>query len=663
MRLWLTGICMVMISLTARAQDILSDPAPTEAAAYARTLARQHVRSGATSALDAQFYDLNFRLQFDPSPYLYAHVRVRGVIRGTSVDTLKLDLSTALQVDSVLAADGQTLLPFVHQRDILHIPLSQMHVPGDTVDVTIFYQGLPRQEGFGAFVFTKNAIGEPVAWTLSEPYGAHEWWPCRDHPSDKADSVRIRVTVPADMRVGSNGLLVEEVHTDSTATYTWLERYPIVSYLVSLAVARYDTLYQVYHRPDSLVRQWGPLHLPVLHYVYPYVSENGRRAWKEVVDMLPAYEYWFTGYPFEGEKYGHAQFTWGGGMEHQTMSSMGGFSDILVAHELAHMWFGDLITLRRWSHIWLNEGFATYASYLQFLTRGDSANWELYRDLMLQRARQARGSLIVQDTLSIGELFDGNRTYQKGAAVLHMLRGVVGDSTFRAILHAYVQDPDLRFGTAETADFQRVVEQVTGEDFDYFFRQWVYGSGYPVYRVTVSYADTVGGVVAHLTVEQEQSEPVFRMPLTLAFKLSYGIERVRVWSTERVQAYRFLLHERPETLVVDPDRFVLRNEPVEVIVTEREADIFPDGVGLLALYPHPAGKVLYLRARLPGATSARVRVYDLLGREVLTHPVTIRSQGRISQTLSLRGWAEGLYILVLETPGARYERLFVKLSD
>ncbi len=346
------------------------------------------------------------------------------------------------------------------------------------------------------------------------------------------------------------------------------------------------------------------------------------------------------------------------------MSSMGGFSTVLVAHELAHMWFGDLITLRTWPHIWLNEGFATYASYLQFLTRGDSTNWVLYRDLMLQRARQAQGSLIVQDTLSIGELFNGNRTYQKGAAVLHMLRGIVGDSTFRAILHAYVQDPELRYGTAETADFQRVVERVTGEDFGYFFQQWVYGSGYPVYRVAVSYADSAAGYRAAVTIEQIQKEPVFRMPLTLEFRMSYGTERVRVWNTERVQTYTFFFHELPETLLVDPDRFVLRNDPVEVVVTARVPGIPRHQPGIVALYPLPAHRQLVVKAYVPGVPSATVTVYDVVGRERWKQRIPVPVGGRLVSTLSLHGWAEGVYILVLDTPGARrYYHPFLKLSD
>jgi len=615
-------------------------------------------RSEATPAFDAQYYHLY--LEVNPGrQYVEGRTRIVGQVKGQPIAVLTLDFSDALQVDSVYTSNVQ--LPFVHQQDTLSITLGSTYTPGEIIDLFVAYHGRPAQSGFGSFTFDTNAQGDSVVWTLSEPYGAREWWPCKDHPSDKADSVRITVTVPESMQVGSNGVLIERSTSLQQATYTWFERYPIATYLVSIAAAPYDVFEQTYTRPDSLAAVFGSRTLPVVHFVYPYVSENRRNGWREVVEILPVYEYWFGAYPFEEEKYGHAQFTWGGGMEHQTLSSMGGFSDILVAHELAHMWFGDLITLRYWPHIWLNEGFATYASYLQYDTRGDSASWTLYRNLMLTRARRAVGFLVTQDTLNIGNLFNGDRTYQKGAAVLHMLRGIVGDSLFKAIMQAYTSAPELKYGTATTEDFKRVVEAVTGQDFEYFFQQWVYGSGYPEYEVQWYAVAQEDGYLATVMINQLQDGTVFRMPITLEWKTEVGPVRVQVLNEHREQAYSFLLQARPIDLVFDPEYFLLRNDPVQVIPVHVPEEQQPAETHLIGIYPNPAIKEVTVAAWIQKPAPLRLQVFDVLGQTVFEAGYRLDNAGYWQSTLPAASWASGLYFIRLQVGGKEVVGSLVKL--
>ena len=278
-------------------------------------------------------------------------------------------------------ADGAPLA-FTHGGYVLAIDLPATVPAGEVLAVEVDYEGTPSSAGFGAFE-ARLLDGQPVAWTLSEPYFAREWWPCKDHPSDKADSTRVTVTVPEGLRVGSNGLLESEITEAGRTTYTWFERYPITTYLVSIAVGPYAVFEQTYVRPDSLVALYGPLELPILHYKYVDPRQTSLPSgWAEALEMMPVFESWFGPYPFPLEKYGHAEFGWGGGMEHQTMSSMGGFNTSLVAHELAHMWFGDLITMNSWPHLWLTEGFASYSELLYFesqAARGPGArSWISY---------------------------------------------------------------------------------------------------------------------------------------------------------------------------------------------------------------------------------------------------------------------------------------------
>lgn len=619
--------------------------------------------SAASAGLDATFYHLDLDVRFQPN-YLYGRTRVEGRAGGAPLTSLALDFSSNMQVDSVRALDG-TPLSYTHALDRLDVALPDAVAAGAPVALEVFYQGLPVQDlYFGTFVFG-TVDGDPYVWTLSEPYGAREWWPSRDHPSDKADSVRVTVTVPAGLRVGSNGLLVDErTNGDGTATYEWFSGYPIATYLVSLAAGRYDVYEQTYDRPDTLAVQMGPLELPLLHYAYEgtaaYEGTSVYSGWKRVVDVLPVLESWFGPYPFPEEKYGHAHVTFGGGMEHQTMSSMGGSDVGLVTHELAHQWFGDLITMRTWPHLWLNEGFATYAELLYWSARADRypGIYERVFDRYYDRARTVGGTLLVQgrDTASVETLFDGARVYARGGIVLHMLRGVVGDDAFRQILHAYTADPAVRYGTAVTADVQRIAETVSGRDLDAFFRQWVTeGTGHPAYAVSWSSAPGEDRYQVRVRVEQTQEAPqsnvpVFEMPVTLVVETTAGPRRFTVTNDRRIQSYAFDVEAEPTAVLFDPDRLILHNEPAVVLAGDA-APVLPARPALTAVYPNPAAGILHADVALALPGPVRLALYDALGRRA--HLVADRAlpAGMHTFRTTLPPLPRGTYFLRLETTG------------
>ena len=486
------------------------------------------------------------------------------------------------------------------------------------------------------------------------------WWPSKDHPSDKADSVRVSVTVPEPMRVGSNGLLQRETaNGDGTTTYEWFSRYPISTYLVAFAAGVYDVYEQTYTRPDSLAAVMGPLRMPVVHYAYPnsnvFEGSPPQSGWRLVTDMLPVFEHWFGPYPFAAEKYGHMEFTWGGGMEHQTMSSMGGNSAGLVAHELAHQWYGDLVTLRYWPHLWLNEGFATYGELLYYESRpGDYAGTRrAVFDLYYRRARNAPGTLLVQgaDTLSVNTLFAGERVYAKGGIVLHMLRGVVGDDAFRRTLRAYAGAH--AYGTATTADLQRVAEAEAGVDLAAFFRQWVTeGTGHPSYDVRWGYAAEQDGFRVTVTLEQTQEAPesnvaVFEMPVTFAVETAGGEERFTVHNDARVQTYTFDVAARPLAVDFDPDRWILRNDPVVTTGHEHLPEL-PAEATVVSAYPNPVRDVLRAEVALPAPATVRLALYDALGRRVLLLADAPLPAGLHPFAVSVAGLPAGAYFLRLE---------------
>ncbi len=320
-----------------------------------------------------------FRLELEPAAkILKGAVTLHGSVLQDPMDQIELDLGSHMIVDSILQTNAH--LAYTHSADLIKINLPEALPAGSSFSVTVYYHGDPEGGSYGAFNWDVHGPElVPVIWTLSEPYGAPSWWPCKDDPSDKADSVRLDVTVPENLVVASNGLLhgVTET-TPGLKTYTWITRYPISTYLVSLAVTDYVQFEDAY---DS-----GDHSMPLVYFVYPELYQKAVEDFSVTKDMLIFYSQIFGEYPFVDEKYGMAVFPWGGGMEHQTLTSYGAGLvrgdhryDYLNAHELAHQWFGDQITMRYWSHIWLNEGFASYAEALWFENLGgEQAYHSLY---------------------------------------------------------------------------------------------------------------------------------------------------------------------------------------------------------------------------------------------------------------------------------------------
>ncbi len=443
--------------------------------------------------IDVKYYKLNIAITTSPN-YLRGVVTMRAQSVVANLTTVTLDLMNPLTVDSVKT--GNTSLLFTQQPTTLTITLDRSYGSGEMVTTDIYYRGVPGSSGFGSFTFSSH-LGTPWVYTLSEPYGAKDWWPCKDHPSDKADSVDIWVTVDSTFKVGSEGKLVAVINNgNGTSTYQWAERYPISTYLVSMAITNFAefTNWFRYTPTDSM---------PVLNYVLPEHLTSAQTNLPRTIDMLSIYSSRYGLYPFINEKYGHSEFGWGGGMEHQTMTSLNGFSESLVAHELAHMWYGDMITCANWPNIWLNEGFATYSVAVYYEGKYGFSNYTTYINSQMSSARNAVGTIHVQDTSNTGTLFNGNLVYAKGACVLHMLRHVLGDSTFFRSMRSYAFDPRFRFGVATTENFREVCETVSGDSLGYFFNEWIYGEKYPRYSYSWrAIADTDGGYVVPIRIQQ-----------------------------------------------------------------------------------------------------------------------------------------------------------------
>ena len=639
-------------------EPVIGDGAKDCSAAKAALSAAPHplALSAASTNIDIHYYHLNLTLPM-VAPTLSGTVRIEGTVTGTTMSTLVLDLASSMTVDSVKLPNG-TPLNFTHPGAVLNITLSAPVAPGGSVAVDVTYNGSPQSGGFGYFVFGTRA-GDPFAWSLSEPYGAREWWPCKDHPSDKADSVRVTVTVPSVNRVGSQGLLVSETTNGANKTYDWVSHYPISNYLVSIAAGQYVRHITNYTRPAPLAALYGPLTMPLDHLVYDDGSTALFTGWDTASDMIGVFEDWYGPYPFADEKYGHAECTFGGGMEHQTMSSMGGSSISLTSHELGHQWFGDGISPKQWKHLWLNEGFATYSALLYFQQRAATypGTYETQLASAYTNAQGANGTLVLEDTVSVGNMFAQSRVYSKGAMVLYMLRWIVGDTVFQNIMQSYSSDPAVQYGVAETSDFKRVVEQVTGQDFDAFFAQWVEtGTGYPIYAACSTWQPIIGGYRVRLTLRQSQTGlfsnvSAFQMPVHVVVHTTGGDVSLIVQNTQRVQNFDFEVANQPTSVEVDPGKRILRADTITSGACDATAaGPLPLRTDIVGIYPNPASRLFTVEYVSGEKGDVELGVYDVAGRRVLAKSVTHSQAEGANEFFDGSALPAGVYFVRLRPP-------------
>lgn len=390
---------------------------------------------------------------------------------------IEFDLHSSMLVDSVVQSNQK--ISFLQKDNKIVIQLATTLQKEQVDSVTVFYEGEPSNTGFGAFSKTMHG-NIPNIWTLSEPYGAMKWWPCKQSLTDKIDSIDIIVTSPNSFRTASIGILVSETISNEMRKMHWKHRFPIATYLVAISVTNYSSYSDYLELEDG--RQ-----IEILNYVYPEDLLSAKEQTPITTEIMKLFNELIGEYPFANEKYGHAQFGWGGGMEHQTMSFMANFSFGLVSHELAHQWFGDYITLGSWQDIWLNEGFATYLTGLSYEHLLEGVWWPRWKKLNVEQIiSQPGGSVFVEDTTNIHRIFDSRLSYSKGAHLLHMLRWIVGDENFYLGMQNYFNDPEIANSFARNHQFVKHMENVADTSLTEFFDDWYYGEGFPIYTAQFS---------------------------------------------------------------------------------------------------------------------------------------------------------------------------------
>jgi len=603
-------ILTVVIFLTAifYAQDDYKPWIKGERERHSRQIQLSKVQYPGDSKIDITYYGLDLTVTTNPN-YLSGNVTIGVRVDTLSINSCFLDLQNALSVNSLLLNGSPAV--YSHTNHKLNVTLDRTYIEGEDFTLKVFYQGVPGTSGFGSFMFGTHA-GTPIIWTLSEPYGAPDWFPCKDTPADKADSSDVWITVADNFVAVSNGTLEYVTNNgNGTKTYYWKNSYTIAHYLISLAITnyhQYDTYFH-YGQNDSMV---------ITHFVYPENFNSIKVYLDETADMLEVFSDRYGPYPFINEKYGHAEIGWGGAMEHQTCSSMGFWGTGVVSHELAHQWYGDMITCKDWHHIWLNEGFATYSEAVYIEAKNGKAAYNTKIAGEMNYAKTAQGTIYVQDITNIWEIFNGPRSYAKGACVLHMLRGVVGDSTFFDIMRTYSSHPSVSYGVAVTEDFQAIAESVYGQSLNYFFQQWIYGVNYPRYSVgwsKIALGGDVYRIDLNITQVVNPNPAFFTMPVQIKVNFTSGDTIVTLFNDAQSQNFEFDVIGNPVSINFDPGNWILKTLQS---LTEVEDIYQPLSYSLEQNYPNPFNPKTVIGYQLPVSGNVSLKVFDILGNEVAT---------------------------------------------
>ncbi len=630
---------LVMIALVGslKAQSYLSQ--------LARNECKQHERSTPPSIQAVNNSDFVYQRcewQVDPIVNYIDGKITTHFVPNQSITTIEFDLSVVLTVDSIVY-NGNAVL-FSHAFNILNAQLGAT-LPASVLDsVSVYYHGAPDTSIRGFQLDVHGINNDPVMWTLSEPYGAMNWWPCKQNLSDKIDSIDILVTAPLWYEVASNGLLTNDVTFAVQRQWTWKHRHPIAAYLVCFAVSDYSVFtFSVPFAGDTV---------DVVNYIYPEDSAFAHFALQQdIVPQMLLFDSLFGLYPFADEKYGHAQCNFGGGMEHQTITFIGGFWYELHAHELAHHWFGDKVTCATWEDIWLNEGFATYLSGLCYEHYTPTQYWYPWLNAnMSYTTSLPDGSVWVDDTTVASRIFDPRLSYAKGAMVLHQLRWVIGDSAWYAGVNNYLNDPVCAYGFATTALFQQHMETASGQNLQWYFDDWFFGEGFPTYTITWS-QDTANVVTA--TVNQTQSDAsvsFFELPIPLYFKNGTQDTLIRVQHNVSGQQFTIPLGFAADSLIFDPYVWIITDSAALSNVPE------PTLPTTFSLYPNPTSDVLMFESPIKGICT--VKVYDMQGKLVLNQQTSTDGSGRgVVNVITL---SDGYYNVYIQQEGREFKTPFLK---
>ncbi|MEI7979619.1 MAG: M1 family aminopeptidase [Bacteroidota bacterium] len=586
---------------------------------------------------DVVFHELDLKVE-RTSTYIAGNVKTIAKSKISALDTFMFQLHANLIVDSVLGNKNQRLT-IIRQGDIALVLLDSIYTFNQMLEVKIYYHGTPPIGASAAIGngFSNKAsptYSNQITWSLSQPYSAYEWWPCKQSLQDKIDSVFISVTTDTSNKVGSNGLLKSITPLgNGKHKFNWETRYKMNYYLVMVTVGQY-TEYLQYAKPkqirDSILIQ---------HYIYsnPLAYSNNATNINVTKSMIELFSDLFGLYPFYKEKYGHVMAPFSGGMEHQTMTSLGIINFGIVAHEIAHQWFGDNVTCATWKDIWLNEGFASYSEYIaaKYLTTASNAANVL--NSMHTNAKRKDGSVFFNDTNDVTRIFSSEITYNKGGSTVRVLHYLLGDSLFFKVCKTY--QVQFANGNASTNDLRLLVNSLSGKNYDYFFNQWIYGLGYPSYNTKWNQE----GNLFSINIVQsnlQSSTNLFQLVLPIVLRTTTGDTTIYLEQNGTKTNYQFSFSKPILSVSLDPENWILKSSTVakDATIGNEENTISNENI---TIYPNPTnGNIMVNTNKTEPVT---VLIYDMQGK------LSLKKESFKSGILETSTLQKGIYLLVIKT--------------
>ncbi|MDR2037211.1 MAG: M1 family metallopeptidase [Bacteroidales bacterium] len=580
---------------------------------------------------------------------------VVAAIEKTGLDRLILELGDHLHVDSVWL-DGNPV-SFRHADGLLYAYSSFVLTENQDYTISVSYSVADKKnEGFFSAITNRkdDSWNIPVTWTLSQPYNAKNWFPCKQHLPDKADSAYLFITVPGHLKAGAPGILSSVTPMpDNKLRYEWKTRYPVAYYLLSFAVSEYRE-YNIYTSNE----QTGD---PVLiqNYIYDrdgYLENN--QSWIDTTrSLIGLYSKLFLPYPFANEKYGHCAAPMGGGMEHQTMTTISSFDFLLVAHELAHQWFGNLVTCASFQDVWINEGFATYSEYLALEYLGSArkaTRWMLDTHEMATWSKQGSIFIPKESANDIWRIFSMSLSYKKGAALVHYIRYIINDDeTFFGLLREFLKK--YAFSVATGMDFKNFAQEYTGIDLTHCFDQWYFGEGHPVFGISWR----KNGPNVELLLEHtgsSKSNPLFITDLDICFNRSGANDTlIRVPILTNKEFFVFDIPGNVTEIKIDPYYYVLKE--IQSLVKVKD---FPTADDMIQCDTYIKRRQnLMVNFSKETERNCRLKLTDPQGTKVY---LDVSSGKKRTITLPMEDLPDGNYLLYVNNGKDQYIRNILKAN-